>query len=94
MAKIQFVVDFSEESLKKMERMIEDCGFSTRKDSRRDLINEALSLFEWVIKMRKNGYMIGAMDPDKTTFKEIVMDTFPVIAKIRLHPFVPPKPEG
>lgn len=39
--------------------------------STKDLINYALSLYEWALINKQNGFLIGALNEEKDAFKEL-----------------------
>lgn len=52
-----------------MEALIADCGLKDEKD----LINHALSLFEFAVKRRKEGHIIASVNKAAGTYAEIKM---------------------
>ena len=58
-----------DEKLGELEDLMVRAGIASRKD----LINNALTLLEWVIKEKEEGRTIVSLDPSSKRYKEIVM---------------------
>lgn len=58
-----------------LKELMEDTGISTR----RELFNNALTLFEWAIKQRRLGHVIGSLDEDNNQYRELQM---PVLSHV------------
>src|SRR4051794_29089336 len=54
-------------------REIEELMAQTGTNSKTDLLNDALTLFEWAVKERKSGRTIASVDEQQQRYKEIVM---------------------
>ncbi len=67
MARVQ--LDVPVEQLEEMNKLMVETGISTKKD----LINNALTLFEWAVNERKTGRSIGSLQEEEKVFKEILM---------------------
>ena len=65
--RIQF--EMNEASWKDLERLMEKAGVTTK----RELFNNALSLFEWAAKERMSGRIIASVDASAEKYKEIVV---------------------
>jgi hypothetical protein len=65
--RIQF--ELSDEKARELDALVADAGVATRKD----LLNNALSLFQWVVEERKVGRQIASLDESKKSFKELDM---------------------
>ena len=74
--RIQFEID--ETLLKDLASLMEKAGVHTK----RELFNNALSLFEWAAKERMSGRVIGSVDPAAERYKEIVVPALEVLAKV------------
>lgn len=72
--RIQF--DLSPDQVADLDKLIELCGLSGRKD----LFNNALSLFEWVVQERLQGRRIASVSDDEKSYREIQI---PALMKIR-----------
>lgn len=66
---IRVQLDFPEERIEDLNKMMKTTGLSTRKD----LFNHALTLFNWAIIERQKGRLIGCVDEDEQRFKQIMM---------------------
>lgn len=69
MSKVRIQFELSETGAQELERLMKICGVSTRKD----LINNALTLLAWAVAERKSGRIIASVDERKREFKEIQM---------------------
>lgn len=67
MVRIQF--ELPEEKVKELEQLMKAARITTRKD----LFNNALTLFEWAIQERQSGRSIASVDEDNKKYKELVM---------------------
>jgi hypothetical protein len=67
MVRIQF--ELPEEKVKELEALMREAQISTRKD----LFNNALTLFEWALQERKTGRTIASVDEHNKKYKELVM---------------------
>jgi len=67
MIRIQF--DLPEEKVKELEELMQEVNLTTRKD----LFNNALTLFEWAINEKKEGNLIASVDEENNKLKELVM---------------------
>ena len=65
--RIQFEVN--EQLASTLESLMADTGIRTKKD----LLNNALTLFAWAIREKKAGRTIASVDEQNKTFKEVVM---------------------
>ena len=69
-------LDMNEQEAKELERLLTEAkaaGVKTKKD----LINNALSLLDWAINERNAGRIIASVDEKKRKYKEVVMPIFP-----------------
>lgn len=67
MVRIQF--DLPEEKVRELEALMRETNIATR----RDLFNNALTLFEWAIQERQSGRSIASVDEHNKKYKELVM---------------------
>jgi hypothetical protein len=65
--RIQF--ELSQEGAKELDDLLRITGVRTKKD----LVNNALTLLKWAVKETRNGNMIAAVDDKKQTYKELAM---------------------
>lgn len=68
--------ELSEKENAEIEKMMEDTAISTK----RDLFNNALTLFEWAIKEIKKGRVIAAIDEKENRYVALVM---PSLSKVQ-----------
>jgi hypothetical protein len=74
MVRIQF--ELPEEKIKELEAIMAEARITTKKD----LFNNALTLWEWAVQERQNGRTIASIDEDNKKYKELVM---PALLAIR-----------
>jgi len=55
--------------IKALEQLMEDCGLATKKD----VVNNALTLFQWAVDEKKRGNAIAALDQQKEVYRELQM---------------------
>ncbi len=82
MTRIQF--ELSEEKVKELEKLMEETGLRTKKD----FLNNAITLFEWAVKERKAGHILASVDEEAEKYTEILMpslSTVKPIEKERVH---------
>jgi hypothetical protein len=65
--RIQF--DVSSERINELDALQQDCGLTTRKE----LFNNALTLFEWAANEAKNGNVIASVNEDAKRYRELQM---------------------
>lgn len=70
MQRIQFEVP--DDRLKELEHLMRRAKISTKKE----LLNNALTLFEWVLEEVEQGHAIASVDPKQEKYKEITMPVF------------------
>lgn len=71
MKRLQF--DFPDERVKELDALVERTGLKTRAQ----LINSALTLFEWAVREREAGRIIASVDEITEKYKEVEMPGFP-----------------
>ena len=74
MARIQF--ELTEEQLTELESLMQLSGTRTKKD----LLNNALTLLEWALNEKKKGRIIASVDEKEQKYKELVMPILAVAA--------------
>jgi hypothetical protein len=62
-------IDVTDNKVKTMEKLMEACGFSTKKD----LFNNALTLFQWAVNEKSQGNAIASINADHTNYRELQM---------------------
>ncbi len=75
MIRIQF--DFPAEKIKELDGLMQEVNVKTRKD----LINNALTLFQWAVEEKKAGNTLVSMNERTNRIREIVMPTLSSIAQ-------------
>lgn len=65
--RIQF--EISEDRLRELEALMNTTGASTKKE----LLNNALTLFEWAVEEEKAGNTLASVNENKKTYRELVM---------------------
>ncbi len=70
MQRIQFEVP--DDRLEELEKLMQRAKITTKKD----LLNNALTLFEWVLEEVERGNAIASVDPTHGKYKEITMPVF------------------
>jgi hypothetical protein len=73
---VRIQLDLPEEQVAWLDRLMVDTKLRTRKD----LFNNALTLFDWAVKQKKAGSVIAAVDQSQDIVKELVM---PALENVR-----------
>lgn len=66
---VRIQLDLPDDRVKELDTLMENTGLSTRKE----LFNNALTLFEWAVREKRLGHMIASVDDDAKKMKELVM---------------------
>jgi hypothetical protein len=66
---IRIQLELSESRVRELENLMDETGLATKKD----LINQALTLFEWAIREKRAGRMIASVDEASQKYKEVLM---------------------
>lgn len=66
---VRIQLDLPEEQVKELDVLMEKAKLTTRKD----LFNNALTLFQWAVKAKEAGRIVASLDEDNGTAKELVM---------------------
>jgi hypothetical protein len=74
MVRIQF--ELPEEKVKELEAIMKEAQITTRKD----LFNNALTLFEWAVQERRSGRTIASVDEHNKKYKELVMPALAAVS--------------
>lgn len=74
LTRIQF--DLPDAKIRDLDRLMEIGGIRTR----RELFNNALSIFEWAMRQREEGRTIAAIDEKSSSYRELSM---PVLDNVR-----------
>jgi metal-responsive CopG/Arc/MetJ family transcriptional regulator len=74
---VRIQLDMPDERVKELDALMETTGASTRKE----LFNNALTLFEWAVKEKKHGRMIASVDEQANHMKELLMPALESVRK-------------
>jgi metal-responsive CopG/Arc/MetJ family transcriptional regulator len=66
---VRIQLDLPEEQVAELDALMRETKVTTRKD----LFNNALTLFQWAVKAKKAGRIIASIDEEAETSKELVM---------------------
>ncbi|HEY1950019.1 MAG TPA: hypothetical protein VGG97_23620 [Bryobacteraceae bacterium] len=66
---VRIQLDLPEEQVKELDELMRETNIVTRKD----LFNNALTLFQWAVKAKRAGRIIASIDELNGTSKELVM---------------------
>jgi metal-responsive CopG/Arc/MetJ family transcriptional regulator len=73
---VRIQLDLPEEQVKELDELMRETNIVTRKD----LFNNALTLFQWAVKAKRAGRIIASLDEEKGTAKELVMPALENVA--------------
>lgn len=65
----RFQLEISEEGIEEIETLMEETGTPTK----REFVNNALSLLKWAIRQRERGYSIAAVNEAEGVYRELEM---------------------
>lgn len=71
----KIVFEVSDELNSRLEKLMEEGQVATKKD----LMNNALTMLEWAVKQRKEGLLIGKLDAKSDKFGELEM---PILSNV------------
>ncbi len=74
-------LEIREERYQELKELMGEADLATQKD----LINDALTLFEWAVGERKAGRMIGSIDLATQGYKELLMNSLERAASKRMR---------
>jgi metal-responsive CopG/Arc/MetJ family transcriptional regulator len=66
---VRIQLDLPEEQVKELDELMAETKIVTRKD----LFNDALTLFQWAAKAKRAGRIIASLDEESGTARELVM---------------------
>src|SRR3954462_8984589 len=75
-AQVRVQLDLPADRLAELEQLMAKTGMTTRKD----LFENALTLFEWAVNQRLQGRTIASVNEQETSYRELVM---PALASIQ-----------
>ncbi len=73
---VRIQLDMPEEQVKELEDLMKETNITTRKD----LFNNALTLFQWAAKVKRAGRIVASLDEETGSAKELVM---PALENVR-----------
>jgi metal-responsive CopG/Arc/MetJ family transcriptional regulator len=71
---VRIQLDMPDDRVKELDALMEQTGVSTRKE----LFNNALTLFEWAVREKRLGHVIASVDEGAKKMKELVMPSLEV----------------
>lgn len=66
---VRLQIEISPDYDKELEALMKECRVATKKD----LVNNALTLFSWAVKQRGAGRLIASLDETNMRYREIQM---------------------
>jgi hypothetical protein len=69
MENLRIQIDVSPQKLAELEELMRLCGISTKKE----LINNALTLLQWAVRQVRNGRTIASIDEQEGRYRELEM---------------------
>ena len=77
---VRIQLDLPEEQVKELDELMKETNIVTRKD----LFNNALTLFQWAAKAKRAGRIVASLDEETGTAKEILMPALENVRATRL----------
>ena len=71
---VRIQLDMPDDRVKELDALMTETGVATRKE----LFNNALTLFEWAVREKKLGNVIASVDEGAKKMKELVMPSLEV----------------
>lgn len=65
-------IEMPENRVRELETLMREAGITTKKE----LINNALTLFDWAIRQKKIGRVVGSFDRHESNFREVLLPVF------------------
>lgn len=78
MKKVRVQFEIPEKNLKKIEALMEEAGIQTK----RELFNEALSLYAWAAKVKKDGRIVASVDEEQGQYNEVTLPSLDALTPI------------
>ena len=69
MENMRVQIDFAKSRVAELDELAKRCGLSTRKD----LINNALTLFEWAVQEVSEGRVVASIDEKTEKYREVTL---------------------
>lgn len=76
---VRIQLDLPEEQVAELDELMKETNIVTRKD----LFNNALTLFQWAVKAKRSGNIVAALDEEKGTAKELVMPALENVSALK-----------
>lgn len=70
-------LDLPQDQVEHLEALMARTGIPTRKD----LMNNALTFFEWAVNEREAGRVVASVDRDRNEIKEVIMPALEWVAR-------------
>lgn len=74
---VRIQIELPSSRVKELEDLMKEAGVATKKD----LLNYALTILEWAIDEQKKGRVIGSLNEEGKTYKELWMPIFKNVNK-------------
>ncbi len=74
---VRIQLDLPDEQIAELDKLMAEVHIRTRKD----LFNNALTLFQWAVREKKAGHTLASIDETDQTYKELVMPALERIPK-------------
>ena len=75
---IRIQLDLPEGQVKELDELMKETKIVTRKD----LFNNALTLFQWAVKAKRSGRIVASIDEENKTSKELVMPALENVSRV------------
>ena len=66
---VRIQIDLPDEQVKELDELMRETKIGTRKD----LFNNALTIFQWAVKTKRTGRIVASLDEETRNAKELVM---------------------
>jgi hypothetical protein len=77
MEEMRIQIDFARSRVAELDELAERCGLKTRKD----LINNALTLFEWAVEEVSKGRVVASVDEKEEKYREVTLPALRTAAR-------------
>jgi len=77
---IRIQLDLPEDQVKELDELMSETKIVTRKD----LFNNALTLFQWAAKAKRAGRIVASLDEETGTARELVMPALENVSALSL----------
>jgi len=73
---VRIQIDLPDEQVAALDGLMTETKIRTRKE----LFNNALTLFDWAVKQKRAGYVIAAIDQSQDVVKELLMPALETVS--------------